>query len=475
MRIAVIGDVHANLPALDAVLADARRRGAQQIWNIGDTVGYGAFPDQVVQRLARLGALNILGNYDRKVLKFPQKRSKWQRTKAPAKFTAFRWAWQQLSAESKALLESLPRRKRLDIEGWRVVVTHGTIEDDQEGIDETTPIGRLRELAGKARADLIVSGHTHRPFDTSVDGVQFVSVPSVGRPEGDTRAGWCLLNIEESRLEIEHRQVPYDIDKAVEALERHQLPEEFSQMLRRGMNLDQVILARAGQAIAPADGGDRSRLDQAVEQLGRQCHFDQPHAEKVTELALMLFDQLQPLHQLGPGQRDLLWAAGMLHDIGWIGGKKRHHKRSRDLILAAKSLGIAKPDRRRIAAIARYHRRALPCSSHKLFGSFRQADRQLVSLAGGMLRLADGLDRSHAGAVRDLQCRASAGQILIRCFVEGQAEAELQAAAKKSDLLARALNREIRFERLDAVPAAGAGWQVGAPGWPGPGGSSITL
>ncbi len=471
MRIAVIGDVHANLPALEAVLADARRRGAQQIWNIGDTVGYGAFPDEVVQRLARLGALSILGNYDRKVLAFPQKRGKWQRTKAPAKFTAFRWAWQQLSSEARALLESLPRRKRLDIEGWRVVVTHGTVDDDQEGIDETTPIGRLRDLAGKARADLIVSGHTHRPFDTCVDGVQFVSVGSVGRPEGDTRACWCLLHIEESRLEIEHRQVPYDIDKAVEALQRHQLPEEFSQMLRGGMNLDQVILARAGEASAPAGDG---RLDQAALHLGRHCHFDQPHAEKVTALALMLFDQLQPLHQLGPRQRDLLRAAGILHDIGWIGGKKKHHKRSRDLILAAKSLGIAKADRRRIAAMARYHRRALPCTSHKLFGALGQSDRQLVSLAGGMLRLADGLDRSHSGIVRDLQCRASAGQVLIRCFGQAQAEAELRAANKKSDLLARALNREIHFEWLDAAQTAGAGWQIGAPGWPAPGGSSIT-
>ena len=76
MRIALLGDVHANLPALDAVLADAKKRGVDQIWNIGDFVGYGAYPDEVVKRLRNEGAISIIGNYDLKVLKFPKKNKK---------------------------------------------------------------------------------------------------------------------------------------------------------------------------------------------------------------------------------------------------------------------------------------------------------------------------------------------------------------------------------------------------------------
>ncbi|MFW5839269.1 MAG: metallophosphoesterase family protein [Planctomycetota bacterium] len=458
MKIAVLGDIHANLPALEAVLEDARQCGVQEIWNIGDSVGYGAFPDQVVQRLTRLGAVSILGNYDHKVLKFPRKRAQWQQSKAKSKFVAFQWAWENLSPASRGLLESLPRQQKLDIEGWRVVLTHGSVADDQEGISEATPVGRLRELAAMARADLIVSGHTHRPFDTCCDGVQFVSVGSVGRPEGDNRACWCLLRIEESDFQLEHRFVEYDIELAAAAMVHNGLPEEFCQMLRMGMSLDDVILSRAAQAgqKCPSDGCC-PHID-AVVPLGQNCHFEQEHAEHVTRLALMLFDQLQPLHEYGADQRDLLCAAAMLHDIGWVGGKKKHHKTSRDLILAAEGLKLDKSDRRMVAAIARYHRRALPCTSHRLYGRMKESDRQRLCLLGGMLRLADGLDRSHAGAVQDLHCRVISDQVVVHCYSDAPAEPELQAGARKSDLLSRALGKEIVLDLAPPDPAAQTAW-----------------
>jgi hypothetical protein len=73
VKLALIGDVHANLPALETVLSHAKREGVETIWNVGDSVGYGAFPDEVVQRLQQEHAVSIVGNYDLKVLKFKRK------------------------------------------------------------------------------------------------------------------------------------------------------------------------------------------------------------------------------------------------------------------------------------------------------------------------------------------------------------------------------------------------------------------
>ena len=89
MKIALLADVHANLPALEAVLTHAEDQGVDAIWNTGDFIGYGAFPDSVVQRLWHENALSIVGNYDLKVLKFKNKRHKWRKSKHPLKFYAF--------------------------------------------------------------------------------------------------------------------------------------------------------------------------------------------------------------------------------------------------------------------------------------------------------------------------------------------------------------------------------------------------
>ena len=174
MKVALIADVHANLPALEAVLADARERGAETVWNLGDFVGYGPFPDQVVQRLAGgtapgqprqpRGAISLIGNYDRKVLAFEQKKDRWRRRKAPEKLLAFRWACENLSEASLAHLRSLPEQVRLEAAGLRVLLTHGSPADDDEPLGPDTTQGRLEELAGGTEADLVACGHSHQPF-----------------------------------------------------------------------------------------------------------------------------------------------------------------------------------------------------------------------------------------------------------------------------------------------------------------------
>jgi putative phosphoesterase len=241
MIIALMGDVHANLPALEAVLAHARENGAETIWNLGDLIGFGAFPDAVVQRLSADGAVNIRGNYERKVLKFKKKAAEWRLRMRPEKLLVFQWADAHLSESSRDVLRNLPKQLRLEVEGWRFLLVHGSPEDQDEYLTPETPEERLRQLGIIAAADGVLCAHSHQPFARRVDGVWFINPGSVGGPDdGDPRASYVLLTISPGQLTVAHQRVVYDIQAEVDALRRQELPEVFAQMVIQGRNLDNI-------------------------------------------------------------------------------------------------------------------------------------------------------------------------------------------------------------------------------------------
>jgi putative phosphoesterase len=242
MKAALLGDVHANLPALEAVLAHAEGEGVEVIWNVGDLVGYNAFPEEVVQRLRAEGALSVIGNYDLKVLKFPKKDDKWRRKKRPEKWRAFKWAYENLSEESRTYLASLPREVRLRIDGRTVLLTHGSPASVSEHLYADTPEERLRELAALAEADVIVMGHSHRAFVRKVNDVWFINTGSVGRQDdGDPRAGYAVLNLHDGDVRVQHHRIEYDVAAATAAIREAGLPREFEEMMRRGRKLDWIL------------------------------------------------------------------------------------------------------------------------------------------------------------------------------------------------------------------------------------------
>ncbi len=154
----------------------------------------------------------------------------------------------------------------------------------------------------------------------------------------------------------------------------------------------------------------------------------------MAKLALDLFDQLECFHGIQPRLRDLLWAGARLHDIGWRDGRKGHHKTSRDLILQDRTLPLSRQERALVAAVARYHRKALPKASHPCLGGLEENDRRSAIQLASLVRLCDGLDRTHQGRIDRVHCRASDGKVHLRCFALGPVEEEQAAAEKKSDL-----------------------------------------
>lgn len=167
------------------------------------------------------------------------------------------------------------------------------------------------------------------------------------------------------------------------------------------------------------------------------------HEQQVAKLALMLFDELQPLHGLEADERLLLHCGALLHDIGWAEGHCGHHKAALRLILMEPLLPFDRCQQTIIALVARYHRKALPDVKHRQFAGLSTADRQIVSVLGGILRIADGLDRTHCGLVQELGCEITSEEICIRCVAAGRAEAEREMALAKSQLLHKTFRRAV--------------------------------
>jgi exopolyphosphatase/guanosine-5'-triphosphate,3'-diphosphate pyrophosphatase len=174
---------------------------------------------------------------------------------------------------------------------------------------------------------------------------------------------------------------------------------------------------------------------------------DPAHSEQVTNLALALFDGLRGLHGYGPPERRLLEVASRLHDIGWsrvVSGK--HHKLSRDLILELDIPGLDDRDRLLCALVARYHTKVLPdASRHQRFASLDRNRRDLVEWLAGILRVADGLDCTHAHAVAGVACDVGDNAITIHLKAQRDCRIEIQGARKKQDLLAQKTGKRIDY------------------------------
>lgn len=455
MNVALIGDVHANLPALEAVLDHARGRDAEAVWNVGDFVGYGAFPNRVIERLRRENAVSIAGNYDLRVLKFRKKRNKWRKKKRLEKFLAFQWADHVLTANNREYLRSLPLECEIPTEGWSILLTHGSPASEDEHLTPNTPRERFVELASMVDAELVICGHSHRAFVREVDGVTFINTGSVGRADdGDPRACYAILKMGASPgwdREVYHYRVPYDVEREVTAIRDRGLPEAFAQMMIQGVALDTVM--KAAQAwetpnshALPWDEAERERRLRAVLQLAKRCDYEADHTHQVTYLALRLFDELEPLHRFGTEERFWLHCGALLHDIGWMAGQKGHHKTSLHLILEGLDAPFDERVRLIVGSIARYHRGALPKDKHDHFAALSPVDQYRVTILAALLRVADGLDRTHRDVVEELWCKIDSRKIVVSCAVRMYPIPEREAALKKGSLLQHAFDRELLID-----------------------------
>lgn len=181
----------------------------------------------------------------------------------------------------------------------------------------------------------------------------------------------------------------------------------------------------------------------AALQLAQACQYEAPHTHQVLRLALRLFDDLRGLHGLENEGRFWLEMAALLHDIGWVEGRKGHHKAALQIILKTPLLLLDPRERLLIGSIARYHRKALPNLRHAHYAALSKADRRSVRRLAALLRVADGLDVSHQSRVADLHASYDGKSVYLTYTGPTPAPEEERAASQKGDLLEKVYKRRL--------------------------------
>jgi predicted phosphodiesterase len=219
-RVAAIYDIHGNLPALEAVLAEIRQANAEQIVVGGDIVP-GPMVRETMEHLLTLDVpvKFILGNGETAMLEV------WA-GRVPAKVPeAFRpqqyWAAEQMAADYKPIVSSWPRTVHMEIAGiGEVLFCHGTPRDEDEIFTRLTPADGLRPAFAEVNTQLVVCGHTHMQFDRAVAGIRVVNAGSVGMPFGEPGAYWLLLG-----PGVQFRRTPYDLAEAARRIRATKYPD----------------------------------------------------------------------------------------------------------------------------------------------------------------------------------------------------------------------------------------------------------
>ncbi len=258
--IAAFSDVHANLPALESVLQDIDDRAPDMVFCLGDLVGYAPWPNEVCELIRARRIPTIAGNYDEGVglnsddcgcaYKTLEEESLGARSIAFTNAT--------ISDGNRAYLHGLPRHMRLTVQAPRdknaasieILMVHGSPRKINQYLFADFPEAGLLKMMEQAGADVMLFGHTHKPYHKAIpyerDGATHfrhaINIGSVGKPkDGDPRAGYVVLQVPADAsttvadsIDVQFMRVPYDVERAANAVEASELPDAFANMLRNG-------------------------------------------------------------------------------------------------------------------------------------------------------------------------------------------------------------------------------------------------
>ncbi|MGO9905204.1 MAG: metallophosphoesterase family protein [Solirubrobacteraceae bacterium] len=234
-RTAIITDIHGNLSALEATFKAIDEIGVDATYCGGDLVGYGPHPNEVCRLIEDRGIPTIYGNYDYAIARelddcgcayvTQHDRELGQRSVA--------WTLAHTDQRSKDFMRTLPFDLRFELGSRRIRLVHGSPRKVNEYLFEDKPARLYERLAGLAECDVLVFGHTHKPWIHTYGGIPFVNCGSVGKPkDGDPRAGFAILELDETgqvRASIE--RVPYDAEAAANEVAAAGLPGEYAEKL----------------------------------------------------------------------------------------------------------------------------------------------------------------------------------------------------------------------------------------------------
>jgi predicted phosphodiesterase len=243
-RYALISDIHANLPALRGVLADIdERKHFDAIYHLGDLTGYAPWPNEVVALLRERAIPGISGNYDSTVATDYKHCGCRAETAHDEELShiSYEWTRTHITPETKKYLGTLPFRLDVrpfggHVSGPTIHLVHGNQTLNTVYVTEDRSDSFLEKMAkdlGAHGEDVICFGHTHKPWQRVIGGIQFINTGSVGRPkDGDPRACYVSLSLDASGAHVEFVRVAYDVEEAARAIRASELPDEFADFLK---------------------------------------------------------------------------------------------------------------------------------------------------------------------------------------------------------------------------------------------------
>jgi len=234
-RVAIITDIHGNLLALDASLEAIDAIGVERIYCGGDLVGYGPYPNDVCRLIEERGFPTIYGNYDYAIGRDLEDCGCAYVTQHDRELgqQSVAWTLAHTDQHSKDFMRGLPFDLRFEFGSQRVRLMHGSPRKVNEYLFEDKPARTFERIAAGADCDVLVFGHTHKPWIHEYGGVLFVNCGSVGKPkDGDPRAGFAILELDEAgRVQASIERVPYDAEAVAREVGAAGLPGEYAEKL----------------------------------------------------------------------------------------------------------------------------------------------------------------------------------------------------------------------------------------------------
>jgi putative phosphoesterase len=234
MRVAVITDIHANLPALEAVLEFIDGEGVDQVYCGGDLVGYGPHPNEVCALIEERKIPTVYGNYDYAIARDLEDCgcAYVNRHDREIGQQSVEWTLAHTERRSKDFMRGLPFDLRFELGAERVRIVHGSPRKVNEYLFEDKPARTFERIAAEADCDILVFGHTHKPWVHDYGGVRFVNCGSVGKPkDGDPRAAFALLTVNNGNVDVAIPRVEYPAAQVAEEVRTAGLPAEIADKL----------------------------------------------------------------------------------------------------------------------------------------------------------------------------------------------------------------------------------------------------
>lgn len=237
MKIGMLGDVHGNIEALKAAYDSAVTINVNKIYHLGDLGGYAPFVNEVVDFMIEHGIEGVQGNYDEAVAHEREHCGCKYEDPVQAEMAqqSFEWTKRHASKKSKDYMEKLPIEISFESYGKRVKLFHATPHKNNLYWFENRPEKFFTDMAEKADADILVYGHTHKPYKKEYNGKIFINAGSVGKPkDGDPRACLTVIEIVPTTLTVDFIRMAYNVENVAAAIIRSGLPTYFAERLKEG-------------------------------------------------------------------------------------------------------------------------------------------------------------------------------------------------------------------------------------------------